>query len=78
MSLIFALHALTPSMIYLLDEVDSALDQVYRSGLTRLLDKLSKDQKIQFFITSFKLAETIDRNDKIFLTTFKNAKSHLA
>lgn len=30
LSLLFALNSLTPSMVFLLDEVDCALDKVYR------------------------------------------------
>jgi structural maintenance of chromosome 3 (chondroitin sulfate proteoglycan 6) len=76
LSFLFALNHLTPSMIFLLDEVDSALDRQYREGLTRLLQKLS-NEKLQFFITSFK-EEFINSVDKTFLVTFKNGKSTLA
>jgi len=46
LSLLFALNSLTPSMIFLLDEVDCALDKVYWEGLTKLLELLSVEQKI--------------------------------
>ena len=53
LSLLFALNSLTSSQIYLLDEIDSALDQAYRAGLVELLEKVSSDSSTQFFITSF-------------------------
>lgn len=54
LSLMFALNTLTPSKIFLLDEVDSALDRQYREGLTKVVQQLSDKDKIQFFITTFK------------------------
>ena len=71
LSLLFALNSLTPSMVFLLDEVDCALDKVYRQGLTKLLDMLTKEQKIQFFITTFREELTLTA-DKIFLVSFRN------
>lgn len=77
LSLLFALNSLTPSQIFLLDEVDSALDRVYRVGLSKLLDQLSYEQKLQFFITSFR-EEMLETADKIFLVTFKSTMSKMA
>jgi structural maintenance of chromosome 3 (chondroitin sulfate proteoglycan 6) len=71
LSLLFALNSLTPSMVFLLDEVDCALDKVYRQGLTRLLEMLNKEQKIQFFITTFR-EELVETTDKVFLVSFRN------
>ena len=75
-SLLFALNSLTPSMIYLLDEVDSALDKVYREGLCRLLEKMTKEAKLQFFITSFR-PEMIEAVDSKFMVSYKNTQSSL-
>lgn len=41
LSLLLSLNSLTNTQIYLLDEVDGALDQSYRAGLAELLTKIS-------------------------------------
>ena len=46
LSLLFALNSLTSSMVFLLDEVDCALDKVYREGLSKLLEHLTREAKI--------------------------------
>lgn len=74
LSLLFALNSLTPSQIFLLDEVDCALDKVYREGLAWLLQQM---QNIQFFITSF-WEEMLETAEKIFLVTFKSTMSKMA
>lgn len=78
LSLLFALNSLTPSMIYLLDEVDSALDRQHRESLTAVLEDLSKgNNKLQFFVTSFK-PELVETVDKIFQVSFVNGQSKLS
>ena len=74
LSLLFALNSLTPSSIYLLDEVDSALDQMYRKGLTEMLSKITTTSSTQIFITSFQ-QETIESLDSIFKVDYRNCKS---
>ena len=54
LSLLFALNSLTSSQIYLLDEIDSALDKTYREGLIDMLSKVSSDSSTQFFIWGIK------------------------
>jgi structural maintenance of chromosome 3 (chondroitin sulfate proteoglycan 6) len=75
-SLLFALNSLTASQIYLLDEVDSALDQSYREGLTSLLSKISSSGNTQLFITTFN-QELIDSIDNIYKVDFRNLQSKI-
>jgi len=77
LSLLFALNSLTSSQVYLLDEVDSALDQVYRAGLTEMLSKISSGGSTQFFTTTFN-QELIDSVDNIYKVEFRNLQSKIA
>ena len=52
--LLMALQKCEPAPLYVLDEVDSALDPVYLSRIIRLIEHES--QNSQYFITSFKPA----------------------
>ncbi|CAI2368717.1 unnamed protein product [Moneuplotes crassus] len=73
---LFALNSLTPSYVYLLDEVDSALDQMYRGGLNKLLSQITAAGTTQIFMTSFH-EEIIKAADKIFKVDFKNCRSKI-
>ena len=78
LSLLLAFTALINNKIYLLDEVDAALDQEYRIKLTELLTKISHDRAgTQFFMTTFH-TELTDTVDKIFKVDFRNLQSKIS
>ena len=77
LSLLLALNSLTGSQIYLLDEVDSALDQVYRAGLTELLAKITTISGTQFFITTFN-PELIETVESIYKIEFRSLQSKIS
>lgn len=61
---------------FVLDEVDSALDQNIKANLANLIKKISFEKGIQFFICSFK-PEIMGIADRIFEINFSNKVSSI-
>ena len=73
-ALIFALSTIEPPPLYILDEIDAALDPNYRINLANLIKELSKNN--QFIISTFK-PELIDVADNIYMVKFANKTSNI-
>jgi len=71
-SLIFAIQHLDPPPVYILDEIDSALDANYRMNLANLIEKQAKHS--QFIATTFK-PELLEVGNKFYGVEFKHKKS---
>ena len=78
LALIFAIQRCDPAPFYLFDEVDSALDPVYREAVARMMHDLSRseDNPCQFITISFK-PEMIRYADKHFGVTCHNKVSSI-
>jgi len=74
MTLIFAIQRCDPAPFYLFDEIDQALDPVYRSSVAGMIHELSDNA--QFITTTFR-PELLESADKFYGVTFKNKVSHI-
>lgn len=72
LSLIFAIQRCDPSPFYLFDEIDSNLDAVHRTSVTRMIH--SQAPTTQFITTTFR-PEMIATADKFYGVTFTNKTS---
>lgn len=72
LSLIFAIQRCDPSPFYLFDEIDSALDALYRSSVSNMIKEESK--KTQFITTTFR-SEMISSGDQFYGVVFTNKES---
>jgi len=73
-SLIFAIQHLDPPPVYILDEIDSALDTNYRINLANLIAKQSKHS--QFIVTTFK-PELLEVAEKFYEVDYKGKTSRI-
>ncbi|MDR3582662.1 MAG: chromosome segregation SMC family protein [Candidatus Pacebacteria bacterium] len=71
-SLIFAIQHLDPPPVYILDEIDSALDTNYRINLANLIAKQSEHS--QFLVTTFK-PELLEVAKKFYEVEYRNKTS---
>ena len=69
LALVFAIQKTSPAPFYLMDEVDAALDPVYRESLSKLIKESSKEA--QYIVTTFK-PELIQKSDAVFILSFAN------
>mmetsp|Transcript_10832 Transcript_10832/g.20577 ORF Transcript_10832/g.20577 Transcript_10832/m.20577 type:complete len:1210 (+) Transcript_10832:29-3658(+) len=72
LSLIFAIQRCDPSPFYLFDEIDSNLDAVHRTSVTRMIKEQAKTT--QFITTTFR-PEMIATANKFYGVTFVNNTS---
>lgn len=73
-SLIFAIQHLDPPPVYILDEIDSALDSNYRTNLANLIAKQA--QHSQFIVTTFK-PELLQVAKKFYEVEYKDKLSKI-
>lgn len=76
LTLIFAIQRCDPAPFYLFDEIDSALDSVYRTQIAKMIRKQCDDSNIQFIISTFK-TELLEEGDKFWGISFKNKVSKI-
>ncbi|KAL7069369.1 putative structural maintenance of chromosomes protein [Cryptosporidium serpentis] len=72
LALLFAVHRADPAPLYLLDEIDAALDDQYRLSVATLIQKQALST--QFIITTFR-PQFIDIADKFFQVSQVNRSS---
>lgn len=74
LTLIFAIQKCDPAPFYLFDEIDQALDPVYRTAVASMIKSLS--DKAQFITTTFR-PELLEHAEKFYGVMFKNKVSHI-
>ncbi|KAJ1613671.1 SMC3'SMC type chromosomal ABC ATPase' [Cryptosporidium canis] len=75
LAFLFALHRADPAPMYLLDEIDAALDDQYRWSVANLIKKQSSST--QFIVTTFR-PQIIDIADKYFQVFQVNRSSYVS
>eukprot|EP01134_Creolimax_fragrantissima_P007285 CFRG7285T1 len=77
LALIFAIQRSDPAPFYLFDEIDSALDDTYRTAVADVIYSLSHgDDPAQFITTTFH-SEMLQRADQYYGITYKNKISYV-
>lgn len=78
LALIFAIQKCDPAPFYLFDEIDSALDPIYRTAVGKMISEqaASETNGAQFLISTFK-PELLESAEKFFGITMKDKASHL-
>lgn len=74
LNMIFAIQKCDPAPFYLFDEIDQALDPVYRKSVAAMIHNLS--EKAQFITTTFR-PELLESAEKFYGVQFKNKVSHI-
>jgi len=74
LTLIFAIQKCDPAPFYLFDEIDQALDPMYRKTVATMIHNLS--DKAQFITTTFR-SELLESAEKFYGVQFKNKVSHI-
>ncbi|XP_054166872.1 structural maintenance of chromosomes protein 3-like [Oppia nitens] len=74
LAFIFAIQRCDPAPFYLFDEVDQALDPIYRKALSVIIREMSRTS--QFITTTFR-PELLDCANKVFGVKFRNRISHI-
>lgn len=69
LTLIFAIQRCDPAPFYLFDEIDQALDPLYRKSVADMIHELS--EKAQFITTTFR-PELLEFSDKFYGVRFRN------
>ena len=72
LTLIFAIQKCDPAPFYLFDEIDAALDPVYRHAVSKMIGQLSHNA--QFISTTFR-PEMLESGDKFFGVLYKGKVS---
>jgi structural maintenance of chromosome 3 (chondroitin sulfate proteoglycan 6) len=72
LTLIFAIQRCDPSPFYFFDEIDAALDAVYRTSIANMIHEQSKDT--QFITTTFR-PEMVAVAEKFYGVSFQNKAS---
>merc|ERR1719291_1441719 len=74
LALIFAIQKCDPAPFYLFDEVDQALDPMYRKAVANIIHELSDGA--QFVTTTFR-PELLEHANKFYGVKFRNKVSHV-
>ena len=72
LTLIFTIQKCDPAPFYLFDEIDAALDPVYRHAVSKMIGQLSHNA--QFISTTFR-PEMLESGDKFFGVLYKGKVS---
>merc|ERR1719412_1831489 len=74
MALIFAIQKCDPAPFYLFDEIDQALDPMYRKAVANMIHELADGA--QFITTTFR-PELLEHANKFYGVKFRNKVSHV-
>jgi structural maintenance of chromosome 3 (chondroitin sulfate proteoglycan 6) len=74
MALIFAIQKCDPAPFYLFDEIDQALDPMYRKAVANMIHELADGA--QFITTTFR-PELLEYANKFYGVKFRNKVSHV-